>query len=161
MKIFFKFLAVFSLMIAVDSQQAQAQMRPKILEIDGERLSSRESMDLILGRNEKNREPLMAIFTSIKLNGIELTPIKLKHGQASLFITEEGSGDSSTYEEKLRSNKRTGLTCKSTDSIPTPAGIEIKRAINLQPGQGTFLMTYDPRSQDKASSVNFYICPAI
>lgn len=166
MKMFF-----YALALMICANQAQAQMRPKVLEIDGEKLSVSESMNLILGRTKKkcsridqneNEEcrPLIANFRSIKLNDAELTPFKLQHGQAILLRTEEGDGDSKTYQEKLQSNKKTGLSCNVANSISTPPGIIIKRPINLHPGEGIFLWTYDDEFKVNGSSVNFYVCPA-
>lgn len=132
-----------------------AQMRPQKLEINGQTLSVRESMDLILQRTDKT---ILSDTKDVKLNGENITPYTLKRNSVIFVRTESGGGDTTSYEAKKRTNKKVALAC-DINATAVPNGIEVKKTIQLRPGESAFLMVYDDEYMVNGNLVNLYHCP--
>ncbi len=134
-----------------------ALMRPQVLEIDGQQLSVRESMDLILWRTENSA---IAEFKKVKHNGSEMIPYVLYSGQTIFVRAEDGNGDTKSYDEKQRSNQKTAISCNVHKAIVVPNGTDIVRSVNLLHGQAVFQMVYDDVFKINNKSVTMFFCQA-
>lgn len=133
---------------------ANAMGRPQIIEIDGQKLTIRESMDLIFHRANQSA---IAEFKSVKLNGEEMTPFVIQSGISILLHADNGSGDSMSVEEKLKSSNKTAILCNQ-EAVGIPPGITIDKVISLSSGQGAFARTVDQQFQINGNWITFFIC---
>jgi hypothetical protein len=65
-------------------------------------------MDQIFGDTD-NR--VIADYRIVKLNGQKMIPFNLFNGQAIFMRTEDGSGDTLTYEHKKNTSRKIAVLC--------------------------------------------------